>query len=160
VDIVGLLKFIETYCFDEQLYMVLPISNGGQEEIIWHRDEKNRPWSVRSRHEGASAWRYTAEKLPRALERRSVSMEAFEKELMSTVLLHVTHANLMIRDAQALLGQDAVESAMESFDAFGVELNNTVRQVLNLSAGEPPTHTERAAHGHLRLLVRNDQTAH
>lgn len=157
MDIVGLLKFIENYCFDEQLYLVLPIKKGGEEELVWRRGEESRPWAIRARYEGASWWRYEAEKLPAALERRGISLEALEQELRSHVLIHVTQAQLLLRDARGLLGRDAVEGALEGFDAFSQELNGTVRELLGLSEPEPEvdTHVERLAKGHLRLLVRD-----
>ncbi|MFT4978449.1 MAG: hypothetical protein ACI8S6_004359 [Myxococcota bacterium] len=155
MDIIGLLKFIETYCFDEQLYIVLPLRNGSKEEVIWRRSEVStgRPWSVRSSHEGANWWRFTAERLPGALERRSVSMEAFEQELVSTAMIHVTHASLLIRDARDLLGDAAVESSVARFEDFSRELSFAIRDSLDLpDEGE---HVERLPRGHLRLLVRD-----
>lgn len=155
MDIVGMLKFVESYCFDEQLYMVLPISKGGEEELVWRRGEPSRPWAIRARYEGASWWRYEAEKLPAALERRGISLEALENELRATVQLHATQAQLMLREARNLIGADTVDGALESFDAFTVELGGAVREILDLPEPVLDTHVERVARGHLRLLVRD-----
>lgn len=83
MDINRLIKFIEHNSTAEELQMVLPISSGGQEEVVWRRADTSRPWGIRSMHAGASWWRYAAEQLAGALERRRVSLVALEKALVA-----------------------------------------------------------------------------
>ena len=83
VDINRLIKFIEKHSTAGELHMVVPISNGGHEEIVWRRADTGRPWAIRSMHAGASWWRYAADQLAGALERRSVCLSALEEELVA-----------------------------------------------------------------------------
>lgn len=83
MDINRLIKFIEKHSTAGELHMVLPISNGGREEIVWRRADTGRPWAIRSMHAGASWWRYAADQLAGALERRCVCLSALEEELVA-----------------------------------------------------------------------------
>ena len=160
----ALIQFIESYCFDEQVYVVVPTADGGEEEVFWRRNANDRPWFVQRRGgENASIWRYSGVSLVAALERRGADLDALERELRALVSLHVSFADQMLREARRLLGEAEVEASLYSIEELSRSLTDAIREIHAPRVIEPdeaPASEARLSgrtpprRGHLRLIAR------
>jgi hypothetical protein len=154
----ALIQFIENYCFDEQVYVVVPTADGGEEEVYWRRSAPERPWFVQRRGgDNASIWRYSGVSLIPALERRGADLDALERELRALVSLQVSFADQMLREARRLLGDAEVEASLYSIDELRRSLTDAIRDLhapraVETAADDSPTSAPRR--GHLRLIAR------
>jgi hypothetical protein len=126
-----LLDFIHDHVVEDQLYLVVE-TPAGDLELIWQRASSSLAdtWQVRpSGCEGP--WQHVPRNdLLRHLEVRGANMDDLERELHGLVATQIVFADLILRDAQKLLGDDAVRKALRSYREFVALLQASVRQLL------------------------------
>jgi hypothetical protein len=124
-----LLDFIHDHVVEEQLYLVVE-TPAGDLELIWQRSGSADVWQVRpSGCEGP--WELVPRSdLLRHLAARAANMVDLERQLHGLVATQIVFADLILRDAHKLLGDDAVRKALRSYREFVALLQASVRQLL------------------------------
>ncbi len=121
-----ILEFIESFCFDEQLYWRLPdVYERNQFELHWRRADRSKPWRLRAL--GSNNWHYMDRtQLLDTLAAEHVDMAALEKSLASAVLTQAVYANFVIEGAHKIFGESRVQKAIQETQTFLANLKETV----------------------------------
>jgi hypothetical protein len=112
-----LLDFVHEHTLEEQLFFVVDTSVG-ELELLWQRRVAPEHWQLRfTQREGP------AELVPRAqmlsvLETRRADVASVERELNSLVATQIAFADMVLSDADALLGHDVVRRAVRGHQEF------------------------------------------
>jgi hypothetical protein len=124
-----LLDFIHDHVVEEQLYLVVE-TPAGDLELMWQRSGIADVWQVRPIGcEGP--WELVPRHdLLRSLEARAANMVDLERALHGLVATQIVFADLILRDAHKLLGDDAVRKALRSYREFVALLQASVCQLL------------------------------
>jgi hypothetical protein len=124
-----LLDFVHDHVIEDQLYLVVE-TPAGDLELIWHRQVSADDWQLRPFHcEGPWELIPRTELLQR-LAARHTNMVGVERELHGLVATQIVFADIILRDAHKLLGDDAVRNALHSYREFVTLLQVSVRQLL------------------------------
>ncbi|HEY2736729.1 MAG TPA: hypothetical protein VGI70_22165 [Polyangiales bacterium] len=124
-----LLDFIHDHMVDDQLYLVVE-TPAGELELIWQRQVDTEVWQVRPRG-GEGPWqRVPRRDLLSHLDARRANMLELERELHGMVATQIVFADIILRDAHKLLGDEAVRSTLHSYREFVALLQVSVRQLL------------------------------
>ena len=154
-----LLDFIHEHTLEEQLYLTAP-SSAGDLELIWQRRVAPDYWQVRPSACEGPAELVRQRDLLSALSARRVDMLKVERELQSIVVTQIAFADMVLRDASALLGSDGVRRAVQGHRVFMSDIQTAVERLVDPSAQCRATisvvagggQESAARSGHLRLL--------
>jgi hypothetical protein len=124
-----LLDFIHDHVIEEQLYLVVE-TPAGDLELLWQRQVGTEHWQVRP-NQCAGPWELVPRTdLLRSLEARGANMVDLERELHGLIATQIVFADILLRDAHKLLGDEAVRNALHSYREFITLLQASVRQLL------------------------------
>src|SRR5262245_27197222 len=112
-----LLDFIHEHTLEEQLYFIAPSRTGGL-ELTRQRPVAPDYWQVRPSACEGPAELVHRRNLLSALSARAVDMLKVERELQSIVVTQIAFADMVLRDASALLGTDGVRRAVQGHRVF------------------------------------------
>ena len=115
-----LLDFIHEHTLEEQLYFVAT-SRSGDLELTWQRRVAPTHWQVRPSGREGPAELVHQRDLLLVLRARQADMVKIERELQAIVITQIAFADLVLRDASALLGTDSVRRAAITVHAGGGE---------------------------------------
>jgi hypothetical protein len=131
-----LLDFIYEHTIEEQLYLVVQTA-AGVLELRWQRQVEPGYWQFRPKESADGPWQLLPRaELLRTLEARRADLPSVERALLATVMSHIALAEMVLRDANRLLGRDLVQRAVQGHQNFANELNAVVAR---LTAPPRPT---------------------
>ncbi|MFW7379603.1 MAG: hypothetical protein ACOH5I_12390 [Oligoflexus sp.] len=147
----NLLKFLDYAGIDPKLYWRTKSIDGEQEfEIQWRRDQD---LSWRFRRSGDLFWQMCkTDDLITALQQISIDVPAFESKLRYTILQQVAFADKIVREAQQILGEEAVDQAIRDNQRFLQQLEDVILQMTNKVANDSNVTTKPM----LRLISEHD----
>jgi hypothetical protein len=153
-----LLDFIHEHNVEQQLYLVVEAPDGAL-SLTWRRQAgADDEWEVQSATgEGAIELVHYGD-LVDHLEEREVDLAAVERELRAIVLTHIAVADVVLRDARQVLGNEAVQRRLFELRASASRLSAAQAQVseprtfLTLVRGEAVESSARI--GRLTLVKR------
>jgi hypothetical protein len=124
-----LLDFIYEHTIEEQLYLVVESAEGVL-ELRWQRHVEPGYWQVRPKNSADGPWQLLLRAdMLRTLEARRAEMASVERALLATVMSHIALAEMVLRDANRLLGRDLVQRAVQGHQDFANELNAVVARL-------------------------------
>jgi hypothetical protein len=123
-----LLDFVHEHTLEEQLYFVVDVATG-ELELTWQRRVTPEHWQLRPRYCEGPAELVQRAQLLHTLAARSVDMSRVERELQSLIATQIAFADMVLSDANALLGADAVERAVLGHQSFMGQLHAAVERV-------------------------------
>lgn len=137
-----LLDFIHEHSVEQQLYLVVEMPEGAL-SLTWRRQAgADDQWEVQSATgEGAIELVHYGD-LVDHLEAREVDLVAVERELRAIVLTHIAVADVVLRDAREVLGNEAVQRRLFELRASASQLSaahariSEPRPALTLIRGE------------------------
>jgi hypothetical protein len=132
-----LLDFVLDHTLEDQLYFVVQTATG-EIELLWQRRSDPNSWQLRP-YKSEGAWESVARgELLDALSARQTDMDRVERELRALALTQVAFADMVLRDANAVLGQSVVRAAVMQHQDFLSELQTTVSQLIIRPAQAKP----------------------
>jgi hypothetical protein len=151
-----LLDFIHEHTLDQHLYVVLPSSEGDLELSFQNAPGRDGVWQVRLRGSQEDGERIHYGDLLDALEQRGADMPALERELQAVVVTRIAFADMLLRQAKQVLGDEAVRRSLAEHREFELQLRAAVARILppdqpvTLLAGGGAQTAMRT--GHLKLV--------
>ena len=151
-----LLDFIHEHILDQQLYVVLPASEGDLELTFRRELGQDDLWQVRPLGSQEAGERIHYGDLLDALESRGADLEALQRELQVLIVNRIAFADMLLRQAKEVLGADTVRRTLADHRAFESQLRAAVERLLPsapaiavLAGGGAQTATRT---GHLKLV--------
>lgn len=132
-----LLKFVDDYVFETQLYFrVWSLYNKEEYEVQWlHGASKH--WRLKT--VSAKDWsEVETDQLINFMNAAKLNLSDFEAMLSTKVLQQAAYAETFLRRAKKLFGQEVIDEAVQANKDFIQELQGTILQLLNK---EPKHHT-------------------
>lgn len=154
-----LLDFVHEHTLEEQLYLVVDTA-AGPLEVLWQRHHDADSWQLRP-HQAEAAYEHVARSaLLDTLRARGANMERVERELRAIVMTQIAFADMLLRDADACLGREVVESAVMGHREFLSQLKSAVSELVIRPAQKKPSMKvlngggaqSETRSGHLRVL--------
>lgn len=118
-----LLDFIHEHNLEQQLYLVVETPEGAL-SLTWRRQaDADGQWEVQSAcGEGAVELVHYGDLLDH-LEQREVDLTGLERELRAIVLTNIAVADVVLRDARQVLGNEAVQRRLFELRASASQLS-------------------------------------
>lgn len=112
---------------DRKLYFrVSDLYERGDWEITWNKGTSYEPWKIR--RVGEDSWKtLSPENITAQLTSRKIDVADFERQLTSNVFTYIVFCHTAMREARKLLGDDAVDVAIDQHEKFAEELLKTIR---------------------------------
>ena len=126
-----LLKFVDDYVFETQLYFRMKSLYREQEYELQWLNKATRHWRIRK--VGNADWQtYTSKELVGALNKEKIDISEFELALRATVLEQVAYAETFLQRAKGLFGEETIAAAIEANKEFLKSLESTLQSLLDL----------------------------
>ncbi|MEL6343071.1 MAG: hypothetical protein AAFV53_08040 [Myxococcota bacterium] len=147
MSLTRLLRFIETYSFDHQIYLCIRRMDGGEEEIMFRRGQRST-WTIRSRGLDLPWLERDVDGLLEMLAARDVDTAHLERELLSLVMMNIVHAEEMRREATEMFGPGGIASAVHQFEQMTERLKDAITSAIS------PEQATKAKASPVRPLLR------
>ena len=133
-----LLKFIDNFILDDQLYYRIPKLHSKDEfEVHWIRKE-NPSWHLR-KVDTISWENASSENLIELLNKNNLDISILDANLRSSIIQQVIFADMVIEKATELLGTEAINQSREDNKNFMSSLVEVIKSLVSLSAELPPS---------------------
>jgi hypothetical protein len=132
-----LLDFVHEHTLEEQLYLVVDTASGPL-EMLWQRSHQADSWQLRP-HKAEVAFENVARSaLLDTLRARGANMERVERELRAIVMTQIAFADMLLRDADAALGRELVQTAVSGHREFMNQLQSAITELVIRPAQNKP----------------------
>ena len=133
-----LLDFVHEHTLEEQLYLVVDTASGPL-EMLWQRSHNAESWQLRPLKAEVAFENVARSALLDDLRARGVDMERVERELRAIVMTQIAFADMLLRDADACLGREVVQSAVMGHREFMSQLQSAVTELVIRPAQKKPS---------------------